>query len=127
MADLDGVWTPEDQAEMEFISSLNLQAKKAYEQGMEREAIVSGMAFMAASLAQREEPPAEDDAPDVPADTDDDAAIEEDDRRTHCPECRTEIEDVQAFVGGEVRVRPCNCAVHYTRVEGWLDVQGGDD
>lgn len=108
MAELRGTWLPQTEAEAEFIETVNAVSQQAYEDGVEQEDIVSGLNFLAATIAKHE------------ADTDDVPMPEPPEKREDCPECGEGIASVRAFIGGECIVSPCGCSVESQLVEGWV-------
>lgn len=117
MADLNGQWVPENEEEMDWLMAVNGITKSAYADGIEKEALVSGLMWLAGSIVMVDgEPPEEPvEEPDPP------------EKRDDCPECGADIESVRSFVGGEVLVSPCGCAVTVHQVPGWVDMPGDDD
>jgi hypothetical protein len=116
MAEIKGAWTPETDAEMDFIMGLNGLCQKAFQDGVEQDDIVGGLSFMAATVSMQD-----------PDEDLEEAMAEPPDKRSECPDCGEEIDDVRPFIGGECIVEPCGCNVHYTLVEGWVEMPGGDD
>lgn len=116
MADLEGTWTPENETEMNFVMNVNGLAKQAYDDGVSKNDIVSALGFMAASFAMH--------SADEPSDGPDDDQFlvpQDDDGVEDCPGCGIEIEDVQAFIGGDCIVDPCKCHVEYTKLGDWVE------
>jgi hypothetical protein len=121
MADINGAWTPESDAEKKFIMSVNALCGKAFEEGVTQEDIVGGLSFMAASLGMQD--PEADPLEDMPEPSER--------RRKTCPveDCDAEIESVRAFIGGRVIVEPCGHRAQIEDVSGWVETPGedGDD
>lgn len=110
MGSLDGVWTPESEAETEFLFRMNEVVQDAYYgQGLPQAQIAGALAFMAASVAMSEPSEGPPEVPTAPEQTD------------ACPECETPIEDVRVFMGGRCVVEPCGCAVHMDDLDGWVE------
>jgi hypothetical protein len=118
MADLNGAWVPQTEEEREFIFAVNALASDAFNQGVSQDDIVGGLTFLAATVAMQD--PDEDSLPDVP---------EPSDKREVCVHegCDTEIEEVEAFIGGMAIIRPCGHKCQVDEVPGWVDTPGGND
>lgn len=111
MVDLQGQIVPENEVEWELLQRLYEVTGDAFDQGVETDEIVTSLAFVACSILATE---------DVEAVEPSEPPVKE--RRTDCPDCGEEIEDVRPFVGGIAEVRPCRCTVETAEVPGWFDV-----
>lgn len=118
MADLNGSWVPASQEEASFIMSLSALASRAYDDGVDQEAIAGGLAFMSGVVAMQD--PDEETLEDL-------AEPPEETKRETCPDCGDDIEQVSAFIGGQCIVSPCGCNVRIGEVSGWVDQPGDDD
>lgn len=116
MAELNGAWVPESEAEMEFIVQANGLAAKAYNDGVSQEDIVGGLSFLAATVSMQE--PNEDALEDLP---------EPSGKREDCPSCGGNIEKVHTFIGTPAIISPCGCHVEEEEVSGWVDSPGDSD
>lgn len=119
MAELRGTWVPETEEDAEFFMAVNQACVDAYEAGLRKQEIITGLSFVLSSVAEYDpegDPHSvEEKVPDPP------------DRREDCPECGEPIEDVLSFIGTTCVVLPCNCETELEQVRGWVDHPEGDD
>lgn len=119
MADLQGGWVPETQAEWELINDLNAVTVVAYEDGVAQEDIVSALTYMATSVVTSDPQKATQSDPEPePISIEESEGSEELDE---CPYCGEVIEEVQAFLGGNTIVVPCGCKGHVDDFPGRFD------
>lgn len=109
MAEFNGMWQPETEAEWNLLRGLLDVTGQAKEDGVPSDAIVTATIFAAVSIHEfgDEEMP---EPPEGPVDV----------RREDCPECGEEIVEVFASVGGDCEVSPCGCVVDAYDVPKWV-------
>lgn len=110
MTELRGQLVPETEEEWDLLKAIYDVTGDAYEAGMEEEEIAISLHFAALSILAFGGEQIQE-APSGPSD----------DPREDCPGCGTEIEDVEAFIGGDVEIRPCGCTIDVDQVPGWID------
>lgn len=114
MAELQGNWVPETEAERAYIAALSTVVEE-YNGEVASGDMASALNYVAASVLMAEQAPEEPRMPKPP------------EKREECPECDEPIESTTAFIGGMAIVGPCGCEVDAEKVSGWLDNVGGDD
>lgn len=101
MPDLRGTWVPSTEQEAEFITEFSGRAREYHEEGMDREALASGLMYLSTAVLLVD-----------PVDEHELAGAEPSAERSDCPVCGAEFDDVRLFVGGDVIVSPCGCETH---------------